>query len=62
MTFDNLAYGRTRSLPDSERKLKVIVLAQLVEQPDAGLSSLQIDPGGRCPTLDNVNKRSDNRP
>lgn len=62
MEFDNLAYARTRTLPDSERKLKVKVSAQLVEQPGAGLSSLHIDPGGDCPTLQNVNKRSDNRP
>ena len=62
MEFDNLAYARTRTLPDSERKLKVKVSAQLVEQPGAGLSSLHIDPGGDCPTLDNVKKRSDNRP
>lgn len=61
MEFDNLEYGRTRSLPESERKPKFIVSAQLVEQPD-GSSSLHIDRGGHWPTLDNVNKRSNNRP
>lgn len=56
IALDNLSNERRYSTPAMS-----MVSPQPVQQPDAGFGNLHIDPGDHCQTLDNVNKRSDNR-